>query len=308
MRGWIAAAAAGLIGLVLLTAQPGAAASLKLNDVVLQVFTYPAQIDVPTAPSGLSIDGCELQWAPGSLVQGYRTYHGPSVDGFDLLTDIADPSVSSYDGLETALLEHSYYVTSYFDTWESQPSNTISVYCRPDPPLEAPTDFEGESHHSQRVVELSWEPVEGAALYAVLRSEESGGHYYLLGTTDLTDVGDTAVEDGVTYYYVVVALDLAGNESDPSAEIAVEDVAPPEPTATPVPTPTESPDNSMDPTPEPTVAPDDDEQDALPTPTPTPTATPTPENTPTPTAEVVVETEGSETAPMPTPTPTRIGH
>lgn len=310
MRGWIAAAAAGFVGLVLLTAQPGAAASLKLNDVVLQVFTYPAHIDLPTAPSGLSADACQLQWQPSLPAQGYRIYHeGPYEGNFDLLTQIDDSSISTYNGLTAAFLQHSYYVTSYFDTWESPPTDTITVPCAPDVSFAGPTGLEGENHHSQRVVELSWEQVDRAVWYAVLRREERGGPYELLGTTEGTIVGDTAVEDGVTYYYIVVAVDAAGNESDPSDEIAVADVAP-EPTPTPVPTPPSPPpedaspspsppppdDTVPAPTPTPTVIPDGG-SDVVPTPTPTPTATPTP----TPTPKAAVEEE-SQQAPTPTPT------
>jgi fibronectin type 3 domain-containing protein len=63
--------------------------------------------------------------------------------------------------------------------------------------------------------------------------------------TDLPAYADTAVGDGMTYYYVVVAVDGAGNESDPSAEVAVADAgytltagptSATEPVATPTPT------------------------------------------------------------------------
>jgi hypothetical protein len=244
----------------------------------------------------------ELRWSlPGSPAEGYRIYHKgpwPHGGGFSLLAEIPDASVTSYDELMPSLLRHSYYMTSYLSSWESGPSETITVHCKPRAiHVPGPCGLEGENHHSQRSVELTWDAIAGAVSYGVLRGTASGGPYELLATTDVPAYTDTAVADGVTYYYVVVALDAAGNESDPSVEVAVADVAP---------TPTPAPTSTWTPTATPTLEPTSTtEPAATPTPTPTLTSTPTltPTGTPAPTATPEVPSTPQPSA-TPTPTPT----
>jgi len=280
---WRIAAAAGLVAVVLTVVVASAAAPLILNAGNLGSFTVPVNLR-PEPPSDLSCDilgffQARLRWSPSPSqgIQGYRIYHkGPSPHGggFSLLAQIPGALVTRYDELMPSLLRHSYYVTSYLSSWESGPSNTIDVRCRPrlfDFP--GPCGVEGENRHSQRTVDLTWDAIAGAVSYGVLRGTASGGPYELLTTTDVPAYTDTAVADGVTYYYVVVAVDVAGNESDPSVEVAVADVAPtptPAPTSTWTPTPTA--------TPEPTTT---AEPTATPTPTPTPTSIATLEPTAT---------------------------
>jgi len=283
---------------------------------VLQVFTYPVHIEVPTEPSGLKCVNTgffsrRLEWQPSPLADGYRIYHKgpwPHGGGFSLLAQIPGASVTSYQGLMPSLLRHSYYMTSYLSSWESGPSETINVHCKPRAiHFPGPCGLEGENRHSQRTVELSWDAVAGAVSYGVLRGTASGGPYELLAATGVPAYTDTAVADGVTYYYVVVAVDVAGNESDPSAEVAVEDIAPtptPTPTWTPTATPTLEPASTTEPaatpTPTPTVT-------FTPTPMLTSTPTPTPTWTPTPTATPEVPPTPQPTATStPTPTPTSI--
>lgn len=62
---------------------------------------------------------------------------------------------------------------------------------------------------SQRVI-LTWQAVTGAANYKVERSESSGGPYTSLGTACTPGYTDIAVTNGTGYYYVVVAVNAAG--------------------------------------------------------------------------------------------------
>jgi glycosidase len=68
-------------------------------------------------------------------------------------------------------------------------------------------------------VGLSWSPTDGAASYAVYRSPVTGGGYVLAGTSATTSFTDTGLRNARSVYYVVRALDAAGNESIPSNEI-----------------------------------------------------------------------------------------
>jgi len=305
MRGWMAAVGAGLTSLILLSALSSSAATLTVDGGVLQVFTYPVNLrSEPPSDLTCRILGwfqAELRWSPAdSPADGYRIYHKglwPPGGDFRLLAQIPDASVTSYDELMPSLLRHRYYMTSYLSSWESEPSETINVHCKPRVPhFPGPCGLEGENHHSQRSVELTWDAIAGAVSYGVLRSATSGGPYELLATTDVPAYTDTAVADGVTYYYVVVAVDAAGNESDPSVVVAVADVAPtptPAPTSTwtPTATPTLEPTTTAEPTATPTPTPPTSiaalEPTATTEPTSTPVATWEPTPTPTPTVEPV---------------------
>jgi hypothetical protein len=68
-------------------------------------------------------------------------------------------------------------------------------------------------------VTLSWTASAGAVSYNVERSTTSGGPYTTVGTPTTTDFTDTSVTNGVTYFYVVDAADLAGTSPN-SAQVS----------------------------------------------------------------------------------------
>jgi len=66
---------------------------------------------------------------------------------------------------------------------------------------------------------VSWNAVDGAASYEVLRSPVTGGGYVKVATTTGTHLDDSGLPNGVPAYYVVRALDGAGNASELSNEV-----------------------------------------------------------------------------------------
>jgi fibronectin type 3 domain-containing protein len=66
---------------------------------------------------------------------------------------------------------------------------------------------------------LTWNASTDAAGYNVLRGAATGGPYTLLGNTSLLAYIDTAVQSGVSFYYVVRAVDSTGTESANSLEV-----------------------------------------------------------------------------------------
>ena len=69
-------------------------------------------------------------------------------------------------------------------------------------------------------VGLAWDAVPGAGSYQLYRSPVSGGGYLPVAETSATTYADTGLVNGQTYYYVVTALDLAGNAGPASNEAA----------------------------------------------------------------------------------------
>jgi glycosidase len=67
-------------------------------------------------------------------------------------------------------------------------------------------------------VTLTWNTVVGAELYEVRRSDAAGGPYTYVARTSTPGYTDTAVVEGATYHYVVVAIDASFNRSGNSNE------------------------------------------------------------------------------------------
>jgi glycosidase len=86
-------------------------------------------------------------------------------------------------------------------------------------PSDAPTGLMAGARDG--AVDLAWDAVPGAAGYNVYRSPVSGGGYARLNNAPLvgTAYTDDMVVNGRLYYYVVTALDAAGNESARSNEV-----------------------------------------------------------------------------------------
>jgi hypothetical protein len=78
-------------------------------------------------------------------------------------------------------------------------------------------------------VMLTWAPSSGATNYNVKRSASSGGPYATLASTSSTSYTDTNVISGLTYYYVVSAVN-AGGEGLNSVQVSATPLPPPAPT------------------------------------------------------------------------------
>jgi len=74
-------------------------------------------------------------------------------------------------------------------------------------------------------VSLTWSASSGATSYHVKRSTTTGGPYTQVGAPTSTSYTDTGLIDGTTYYYVVSAVNSAG-ESSNSSEVSATPVAP----------------------------------------------------------------------------------
>jgi glycosidase len=87
-------------------------------------------------------------------------------------------------------------------------------------PPAAPTGLHATA--STGAVSLGWNPVADAAGYNVYRSSVSGGGYLKVNGAPVTGTSfdDTGLANGVVEYYVVKAVDTAGNESDASNEVS----------------------------------------------------------------------------------------
>ncbi len=74
-------------------------------------------------------------------------------------------------------------------------------------------------HDGDGTASVAWGAVDGAASYEVFRGPFTGGGYTKVATVTGTSFDDTGLPNGLPAYYVVRALDAAGNESDASNEV-----------------------------------------------------------------------------------------
>jgi hypothetical protein len=88
-------------------------------------------------------------------------------------------------------------------------------------PTGAPTNLH-VTNEGDAAVSLAWNTVSGARGYNLYRSYVSGGGWVKVNDAPLTgtDFNDSGLQNARNYYYVVTALDGAGNESAYSSEVA----------------------------------------------------------------------------------------
>ena len=102
-----------------------------------------------------------------------------------------------------------------FDTSTASQVNLTAVSASLVPPS-APTNLMAVATNG--MVLLNWSPSATATSYNVQRSITGGGSYTTNATVTVTNYADTQVTGGTTYYYVVSALNAAG-QSPNSAEV-----------------------------------------------------------------------------------------
>ena len=103
--------------------------------------------------------------------------------------------------------------------------SAIVILTPPPPPPPTPTGLTATAGNAQ--VTLNWTASAGAMSYNVKRSTASGGPYTTIasGVTG-TSCTNTGLTNGITYYYVVTALNTAG-ESPNSSEVIAQPNGPP---------------------------------------------------------------------------------
>jgi hypothetical protein len=82
-------------------------------------------------------------------------------------------------------------------------------------PPAAPTGLQATAGNAQ--VSLTWNASSGATSYNVKRSTTNGGPYTTIASPTTNSYTDTGLNNGTPYYYVVTAVNSAG-ESSPSAQ------------------------------------------------------------------------------------------
>jgi Tol biopolymer transport system component/fibronectin type 3 domain-containing protein len=190
-----------------------------------EVMATVGDVVAPAAPLNLiataSDSDITLSWLvnPEPDVVGYNVYR-ETPQGLLKLNAlvVTDPTYT-----DTQLPNGSYtYRVTAVDTVgnESEPSDAAVVQVDIVPPP-VPFNLRVEVLSEGEALQVSWEHAGDAiAGFNLYRSSTTGGPYSKVNDALLTDNAflDTDLTNGAPYFYVAVAVDVVGNESDPSDE------------------------------------------------------------------------------------------
>ena len=191
----------------------------------------------PLAPAGLTATPgnteVTLTWSASSGATNYNVTRATVSGG--PFTQISPPMLTATTYVDMGLTNgttYFYYVTAVNSFGESANSKEASAI--PNPPVQippVPTGLQAAAGDSQ--VTLTWNASANATQYHVKRATVSGGPYTQVGTPTTPTYTDVGLTNATTYYYVVSAIDSAG-ESANSLEVN----ATPTTATTPPPAPT----------------------------------------------------------------------
>jgi fibronectin type 3 domain-containing protein len=183
-----------------------------------QVSTTPA-LSAPAIPTGLTVTASNLQvtltWNAVLDATNYIVKSSTNSVDYGIVTNVTGTSVV-ITGLASGTT-YSFVVLAQNGAGTSNNSTSVT-------PPAAPTGLIAYRGNAQAA--LNWNVVSNATAYKIKRSTTSGSSYALITSTAGTDVVDAGLSNGITYYYVVSALNGNG-ESINSAQIKVTPLAAP---------------------------------------------------------------------------------
>jgi cellulose 1,4-beta-cellobiosidase len=187
-----------------------------IQDVLSWTYSTGSSTSPPAAPTNLVATAGNgqvgLSWSASGGTTSYNVKRSTTSGG--AYTTIASPTTASYT--DTGLTNGTtyYYVVSAVNG-AGESANSSQVSATPQPAIPpAPTNLVATAGNGQ--VGLSWSASSGATSYNVKRSTTSGGAYTTIASPTTTSYTDTGVTNGTTYYYVVSAVNTAGQSANSS--------------------------------------------------------------------------------------------
>src|SRR6266403_2268913 len=176
----------------------------------------PPAPSVPGVPASLHATASSaeivLNWSAGAGASSYAVKRGTASGG--PYTQIGTATSTSYTdtGLTNGTAYY-YVVVAVNSAGQSAPSGEATA--TPDATVTAPPVPAGLlASAGNAQVGLTWTVSRGASSYHIKRATASGGPFTVIGTPTAASYIDTGLANGTTYYYVVSALDSAGESSN----------------------------------------------------------------------------------------------
>ncbi len=171
---------------------------------------------VPSVPVGLMATAgnaqVSLSWTASNGATLYYVRRSATSGG--PYTQISAPSATSYT--DTGLTNgttYFYVVSAYNSAGQSANSSEVSATpTAPSTPPAVPANLQATAGNAQ--VSLSWTASSGATSYHLKRSTTSGSGYTQSAAPTATSYTDTGLTNGIAYFYVVSALNTAGESAN----------------------------------------------------------------------------------------------
>lgn len=169
----------------------------------------------PPTPTGLAATAgnaqVNLTWNASA---GATSYHVKRSTTSGAETQIAAPASNSYTDSGLTNGAKYFYVVSAVDSG-GESANSTEVSATPAAPAAPPATPAGlQATAGNAEVNLTWSASVGAATYNLKRSTTNGGPYNTIASPAATNYSDTSVTNGTTYYYVVSAVNSAGESAN----------------------------------------------------------------------------------------------
>jgi fibronectin type 3 domain-containing protein len=184
-----------------------------------QAYATPSSsLSATLAPTGLTATAGNAQavlaWNAVTGATSYNVYQSTTSGSYG--ASIASPTTTTYTATSLTNGTAYYFVVTAVDSAntpaESAKSNEATATpATPAPLPPAPTGLVATAADSQ--VALTWNAVAGAASYNVYESTTSGGPYANIASPASASYTATGLTDGTTYYFVVTAVDSAGESA-----------------------------------------------------------------------------------------------
>ncbi len=185
----------------------------------------PTSSTVPAAPLNLTANASagqnSLLWEQSAGATSYNVYSS-STAGVTLTTGKKLDSVATNSYVDKNPTNPTFYVVTAVNTsGESPPSNEASVRNLPTAGMTKPTNLLAVAGDSS--ISLSWAAPVSAKSFILYRGTAAGvtkttGTKIQVPIASGNSYTDSGLTDGTTYFYIVTAVNDAGQESDPSAE------------------------------------------------------------------------------------------
>jgi cellulose 1,4-beta-cellobiosidase len=180
-----------------------------------QVSATPSAPAPPPAPTGLTATPgnaqVALSWTASSGATSYNVKRA-TVSGGPYTTIAAGVTATSYTDTTAVNGTTYYYVVSAVNA-NGESANSSEVSATPSAPAvpAAPTGLTATVPNGRGGrINLSWTASSGATSYNVKRATVSGGPYTTIASSTGTTYNNSGLTSGTTYYYVVSAVNAAG--------------------------------------------------------------------------------------------------
>ena len=194
----------------------------------------PTGTTVPTTPTGLMATAGNAQviltWTASANATTYNVKRGATTGG--PYTLLSSPAAANFTDTTVTNGSTYFYVVSAANS-AGESTNSAEASAKPTAPTQVPAAPSGlMATPANTQVSLTWAASATATSYNVKRATTTGGPYTKISSPTSPSFADTGLTNGTTYFYVVSAVNSAG-ESANSAEVSAKPTAPAQAPAAP---------------------------------------------------------------------------